>query len=73
MSADKAPRFRRGYKREHQSMRKFRLRVCIGLLFLVMGGILAALLEPTQTVRGYFAGDAFYRGRPTRYWREYRW
>lgn len=45
--------------------------VCIGLLFLVSGGIVAALLEPTQTVRGYFAGDAFYRSRPTRYWRKY--
>ncbi|HZV04036.1 MAG TPA: HEAT repeat domain-containing protein [Gemmataceae bacterium] len=51
-------------------MKKRRLWVCIGLLLLVIGGILTALLEPTQTVRGYFAGDAFYRGRPTRYWRE---
>lgn len=45
--------------------------VCVGFLFLLTGVVLAALVEPTQTVRGYFAGDAFYRRRPTRYWREY--
>ncbi|HTU16426.1 MAG TPA: HEAT repeat domain-containing protein [Gemmataceae bacterium] len=52
-------------------MKKHWLWLCVGFVILVSGGIVAALLEPTQTVRGYFAGDAFYRGRPTRYWRKY--
>jgi hypothetical protein len=32
--------------------------------------VLAALLEPTGTVRAFLAGEHFYRDRPTRYWRE---
>jgi HEAT repeat protein len=51
-------------------MKKRRFWVYAGLVILMSGGIATALLEPTQTVRGYLAGDAFYRGRPTRYWRE---
>ncbi len=49
-------------------MKRFWVWVCVGL-FLVIG-VIVAWLEPTQTIRGFFAGDAFYRGRPTRYWRK---
>lgn len=51
-------------------MKKRRLWICVGLLALVSTMVLAVLLEPTQIIRGYIAGDAFYRDRPTRYWRE---
>jgi hypothetical protein len=30
--------------------------------------VAATLLEPTQTVSGWFAGDSFLAGRPSRYW-----
>ena len=50
-------------------MRKRWLWVCVGLVIL-NGGIGVVFLESTHTVSGFFAGDAFYQGRPTRYWRE---
>src|SRR5262245_23852312 len=40
-----------------------------GLLFLGLA-VLAAFLEPNGIVPAYLAGEAFYRGRPLRYWRE---
>src|SRR5262245_53864933 len=48
---------------------KRRLRI---LKLLALFAILAALavwLEPTRVVWGWLRGDAFYDGRPTRYWR----
>ena len=51
-------------------MKKTWLWLSLGLVLLVGGTILTAFLEPTQIIRGYFAGDAFYRDRPTRYWRK---
>lgn len=35
---------------------------------LVAGGIAVACFEPTQVIVGTLSGDAFFRGRPTRYW-----
>ena len=52
-------------------MKRIWLWLGLGLVLLVSGTILTVFLEPTQIVRGYLMGDAFYRGRPTRYWREY--
>jgi hypothetical protein len=38
------------------------------LLLLVVALVIA--LEPTHVVRGFLCWEAFYRGRPTSYWRE---
>jgi hypothetical protein len=51
-------------------MRKRRLWLCLLVVFLLGAAGLAAFLEPTRTVRGFLAGEAFYRGRPASYWRE---
>lgn len=52
-------------------MKKIRRWLGLALVLLVGGLLVAAFLEPTQIVRGFLAGDSFYRGRPSRYWREY--
>jgi hypothetical protein len=51
-------------------VRKRRVWAYAGVGLVLGCALLAAFLEPTQTVRAYLAGEAFYRGRPTRYWRE---
>jgi hypothetical protein len=47
-------------------------RCCFWLLvaLLVGAAVIGAILEPTGTVPALLAGEPFYRGRPTRYWRE---
>jgi hypothetical protein len=51
-------------------MKKRPVWLVLGLVFFGVAAVLAALLEPTGTVRGLLAGEPFYRGRPLRYWRE---
>jgi len=51
-------------------MKKRQFWLCLALVFLIISVILTALLEPTGILRGFVAGDDFYRDRPTRYWRE---
>jgi hypothetical protein len=47
-------------------------RLWLGLVgsVLVVIGVVVILWEPTAIVRGFLAGDPFYRDRPLRYWRE---
>jgi hypothetical protein len=51
-------------------MRKRRRWLPLVVLLLVGAGTLAALLEPTRTVRGLLAGEPFFRGRSASSWRE---
>jgi hypothetical protein len=44
-----------------------RRRIWFALIALV-GVALAAYFEPTNCVRGWLRGEAFYDGRPTSYW-----
>jgi len=50
-------------------MKKRTLWLCLVPILLV-SLVVVALLEPNRIVRGFFAGEAFFRGRPTSYWRE---
>src|SRR5439155_24696041 len=43
--------------------------VVVSALLLVLAA-LAAVLEPSSTVRAYLAGEPFYRRKPLRHWRE---
>lgn len=52
-------------------MKKNWLWLVLILALLLGNAILWSFLDSTQTVRGFVMGDAFYQGRPTRYWRVY--
>jgi HEAT repeat protein len=54
----------RNQKGEGDGMKKWLL----GLVFLVLVAAVALWLDPTSVGLGYLRGEAFYRGRPTRYW-----
>lgn len=44
-------------------------RLLIGAAAALAVALLAALLDPTYTVRGLLRGEKFFQGRPTSYWR----
>jgi hypothetical protein len=39
-------------------------------LLLVCALVLYVIFDPNRVVRGFLAGEAFYKGRPTSYWRD---
>jgi len=51
-------------------MTRRRLWLCLGAVVLVAAVVLVVRFEPTCVLRGLLAGEPFYRGRPTCYWRE---
>jgi hypothetical protein len=51
-------------------MKKRLLWIYLPVTLLLGTAVLAALLEPTRSVRGLLAGEPFFRHRPASYWRE---
>src|SRR5438552_2159468 len=50
-------------------LRKRWFWIAFGLLSF-LGLVAVAVFEPFRIVPGFFGGDAFFKMRPTRYWRE---
>ncbi|MFO0841897.1 MAG: HEAT repeat domain-containing protein [Gemmataceae bacterium] len=42
----------------------------LALVAVLAAAVTAVWLDPTQAIRGYLQGDAFFAGRPVRYWRQ---
>lgn len=51
-------------------MRRVTLWCIVSSALLMSILVVLALLEPNQILVGFLEGDDFFRGRPTRYWRE---